>query len=71
MEDFQKRFTNLSLNILGDVQLNEIESILYVEFLLAVEKEFGIKFSAQEFANLRTLEAVRKKLQEKLPKNNP
>ena len=38
----------------------QIESVIYVELLIAFQNEFKIKFSTQEFFSLRSVENIRK-----------
>nr|BDT30268.1 hypothetical protein BHI3_37340 [Bacteriovorax sp. HI3] len=46
----------------------QIESVIYVELLIAFQNEFKIKFSTQEFFSLRSIENIRKGVVDKLQK---
>lgn len=45
-----------------------IESVMYVELLISLQDEFKIKFSTQDFFNLRSLENIKNSLLEKISK---
>ncbi len=60
-------------SILGDSYANEvtpvnIESVAYVELLIAFQNEFKIKFTTQEFFTLRDVKNIKESLHKKIQK---
>lgn len=49
-----------------DDQAKFLDSIAYVEILIAVQNEFKIKFLTQEFSSLRSMENIRASIHQKL-----
>lgn len=45
-----------------------LESVIYVELLIAFQNEFKIKFSTQEFFSLRSLDNIRQGVVDKVRK---
>jgi acyl carrier protein len=70
-----KKITTIFQSILGkdfneDMNSNiSIDSIAYVELLIAFQNEFKIKFSTQDFFSLRSVEKIKETLLGKLDKN--
>lgn len=46
----------------------QIESVIYVELLIAFQNEFKIKFSTQQFFSLHSINNIRKGVVDKLQK---
>jgi acyl carrier protein len=70
--DEQKRIELIFQSVLGDTanshgsEKNQIDSIAYVELLIAFQNEFKIKFTTQDFISLRSLENIRKSVEVKI-----
>lgn len=55
-------------SILGDYEGGVIDSVAYVELLIAFQNEFKIKFSTQEFVTLRDVKSIRESILKKILK---
>lgn len=67
------KINNIFHSILGDTaELDQntatIDSVAYVELLIAFQNEFKIKFTTQEFFSLRDVKSVRESVKNKIIK---
>lgn len=69
-EIFQDIFEDETIRVREDLTAADVEgwdSMAHVRLLLAIERRFGIKFSAGEIGHLRSVGDLMKLIQAKLP----
>ena len=67
------KIDNIFQSILGNIEELDknsamIDSVAYVELLIAFQNEFKIKFTTQEFFSLRDVKNIRESVQKKILK---
>lgn len=64
----ENKIEEIFIKILGNQykEVTEIDSISYVELMIALQNEFKIKFSTQEFLTLRSAEKIKENIKSKL-----
>ncbi|MDD4974867.1 MAG: acyl carrier protein [Bacteriovorax sp.] len=71
-DETDHKITLLFQSVLGDyandaeMATGQIDSIAYVELLMAFQNEFKIKFSTQEFLSLRSIKNIRDSIRNKI-----
>lgn len=66
--EIEKRINRVFEEILGsfDSTTTPVDSVAYVELLIAFQNEFKIKFTTQEFFSLRSVKNIRESVESKL-----
>lgn len=73
-DEIEKRINKVFEAVLGDFSsshndtLAPIDSVAYVELLIAFQNEFKIKFTTQEFFSLRSIKNIKESIELKIGK---
>lgn len=69
-DELENRINRVFEEILGsfDQTTTPVDSVAYVELLIALQNEFKIKFSTQEFFSLRSVKNIRESVKLKVGK---
>jgi acyl carrier protein len=68
-QQLELKLDNIYKKILGNPypkDLSRIDSIVFIELMIAIQGEFNIKFSVQEFMNLKDVQHIHEIVSKKL-----